>query len=160
MLKCQKEINNISYKWQNSHKFSKLVIYKTIIYYFSHFTRHQIGWLTKDLLKLLFWPIHETLPKQLQCVLEQTDISVWATWEMSFSKYTYIHGDITLWCSLHYVTDGTSLVALNFGRSAPFKGKQNNKVNLIQKLDFFLNLQKVLLKRLSVSPRRKIALFW
>lgn len=96
----------------------KLIIYKTIIYYFSHFTRHQIVWLTKNLLWRYCIKINETLPTQnwLQGVFWQTE-----TIKIQRCANTQRCHMISV---LHGGTDGIT-VGISFGSSAPFKRNSN-----------------------------------
>lgn len=111
---------------RNPNNIWKLIKYKTIIYYFSHFTRHQIVWLTKDLLWCYCIKIHETLRKQnwLQGVLWQTGTFKFKVRNIFLQRCVHTQWYhlmmFTTSCNRWYIAGG-----INFGRSAPLERNPN-----------------------------------
>lgn len=111
-----------TFKTTKSDSVNYIIIYKTIIYYFSHFTRHQIVWLTRGLL----WRLHGTLRVQ-------TDSKETLGLFRGMKHNLQLHNNISLSACQQGGTDGSSLVASTLGKSAPFVGKiQTNKTHSAQ----------------------------
>lgn len=126
------QTNKQPFRITKSDSVHEIITYKTIIYYFSHFTRHQIVWLTIGFIMGCYCnKVHGTLRVRYWLRGASTDRDTGTS--RGREHNLQLHTGVRLRACRQGGTDGSSLVPSTLGKISTIGGKiQTNKTHSAQ----------------------------